>query len=209
MPRRLHRYYGSGYLHFITSSCYQRRPLLNTPRRRTWFLEILEQVRRRYTFVVVGYVVMPEHFHLLISEPERGNPSTVMQVLKQRFARRVLREWRQRKPAAQGCFWNEVLDAGHVWQRRFYDFVVWSKQKRIEKLRYMHLNPVKRGLVLEADQWAWSSFRHYAYGERGPGLVNEQCRVEMRVRSQDEICVAESILPTLRKPRRAGQPQSR
>src|SRR5437764_2041546 len=53
------------------SSCYQRRPLLNTPRRRTWFLEILEQVRRRYTFVVVGYVVMPEHFHLLISEPER------------------------------------------------------------------------------------------------------------------------------------------
>src|SRR5437667_4622302 len=81
MPRRLHRYYGSGYLHFITSSCYQRRPLLNTPRRRTWFLEILEQVRRRYTFVVVGYVVMPEHFHLLISEPERGNPSTVMQVL--------------------------------------------------------------------------------------------------------------------------------
>src|SRR2546427_478240 len=87
MPRRLHRYYGSGYLHFITSSCYQRRPLLNTPRRRTWFLEILEQVRRRYTFVVVGYVVMPEHFHLLISEPERGNPSTVMQVLKQRPAR--------------------------------------------------------------------------------------------------------------------------
>jgi len=62
--------------------------LLNTPRRRTWFLEILEQVRRRYTFVVVGYVVMPEHFHLLISEPERGNPSTVMQVLKQRFARK-------------------------------------------------------------------------------------------------------------------------
>src|SRR6266705_6260005 len=111
MPRRLHRYYGSGYLHFITSSCYQRRPLLNTPRRRTWFLEILEQVRRRYTFVVVGYVVMPEHFHLLISEPERGNPSTVMQVLKQRFARKVLREWRRRKPAAHGTFWNEALDA--------------------------------------------------------------------------------------------------
>jgi REP-associated tyrosine transposase len=69
MPRRLHRYYGSGYLHFITSSCCQRWPLLNTPSRRTLFLEILEQVRRRYTFVVVGYVVMPEHFHLLIGEP--------------------------------------------------------------------------------------------------------------------------------------------
>src|SRR6266403_331283 len=181
MPRRLHRYYGSGYLHFITSSCYQRRPLLNTPRRRTWFLEILEQVRRRYAFVVVGYVVMPEHFHLLISEPERGNPSTVMQVLKQRFARAVLREWRRRKPAAHGTFWNEALDAGHVWQRRFYDFVVWSEHKRIEKLRYMHRTPVKRGLVLEAQQWAWSSFRHYADGERGAVLVNEAQKAELRV----------------------------
>src|SRR5207247_10688299 len=95
-PWRLPRSYRSAYLHFITSSCYQRGPLLNTPRRRTWFLEILEQVRRRYTFVVVGYVVMPEHFHLLISEPERGNPSTVMQVLKQRFARKVLRDWLMR-----------------------------------------------------------------------------------------------------------------
>src|SRR5205814_5611088 len=111
MPRRLHRYYGSGYLHFITSSCYQRRPLLNTPRRRTWFLEILEQVRRRYTFVVVGYVVMPEHFHLLISEPERGNPSTVMQVLKQNFARYLLAEWRKRQSLEQQCLWKEALDA--------------------------------------------------------------------------------------------------
>src|SRR3989442_4911403 len=101
MPRRLHRYYGSRYLHFVTSSCYQRRPLLNTPRRRTWFLEILEQVRRRYNFVVVGYVVMPEHFHLLISEPERGNPSNVMQAVKQRFAPQGLREWRQRSERGQ------------------------------------------------------------------------------------------------------------
>src|SRR6266550_3881634 len=96
MPRRLHRYYGSGYLHFITSSCYQRRPLLNTPRRRTWFLEILEQVRRRYTFVVVGYVLVPE-------------------------------------------------------------------------------------------QWAWSSFRYYAYGEPGAALVNEQRPAQLRVRDREEF----------------------
>ncbi len=60
-------------------------------------------MRRRYAFVVVGYVVMPEHFHLLISEPERANPSTVMQVLKQRFARTVLREKRQAQVARAGC----------------------------------------------------------------------------------------------------------
>jgi putative transposase len=86
----MHRRYDTGHLHFITSSCYRRRTFLGTPGRRDLFLQIFEQVRRRYNFVVVGYVVMPEHFHLLITEPERGTQSTVMQVLKQRFARRVL-----------------------------------------------------------------------------------------------------------------------
>ncbi|HEV2729290.1 MAG TPA: transposase, partial [Terriglobales bacterium] len=75
MPHRLHRYYGAGYSHFITTSCYQRLPLLGDPQNRNLFLQVLEQGRRRYHFVVLGYVVMPEHVHLLLSEPERGNPS--------------------------------------------------------------------------------------------------------------------------------------
>jgi REP element-mobilizing transposase RayT len=91
MRNRLHRYYGAGYLHFITTSCYQRRALLGSRKNRDLFLKVLEQVRRRYRFVVVGYVVMPEHVHLLLGEPERSNPSVVMQALKQGFARRLLR----------------------------------------------------------------------------------------------------------------------
>ena len=72
---------------------------------------------------------------------------------------------------------------GPTRQRRFYDFVVWSERKRTQKLLYMHHNPVKRGLVLEPGQWRWSSFRHYAYGERGSVLVNEQRpRGEMKIR---------------------------
>jgi len=86
MPRRLRRHDGTGHVHFITSSCYHQRPLLGTAARRNRFLAILEQVCLRCSFVEVGYVVMPEHIHLLIGEPERGTPSTVMQVLKQRFA---------------------------------------------------------------------------------------------------------------------------
>src|SRR5256885_5603120 len=150
MPRRLHRYYGSGYLHFITSSCYQRRPLLNTPRRRTWFLEILEQVRRRYTFVVVGYVVMPEHFHLLISEPERGNPSTVMQVLKQRFARKVLRDWRKRSERGQNRLCEDALNEGHVWQRRVYDFFGWGGREGGGEVGVLQRKPVQRRLGAQA-----------------------------------------------------------
>lgn len=182
MPNRLHRYYGAGYLHFITTSCYQRRALLGSRKNRDLFLKVLEQVRRRYHFVVVGYVVMPEHVHLLFGEPERGNPSVVMQALKQGFARRLLRQLRSRPDPRQGQLWDPSLKSGHIWQRRFYDFVVFSEKKRVEKLGYMHRNPVQRGLVLEPEQWAWSSFRHYADGERGPVLVNEPQRAEIRVR---------------------------
>jgi putative transposase len=98
MPTNLHRYYGAGYSHFITTSCYQRRPLLGTPRARDLFLELMEEIRRRHQFVVVGYVVMPEHVHLLFTEPERGNPSLVLAALKQTFAHRLLRDFAP-KPA--------------------------------------------------------------------------------------------------------------
>ena len=95
MRRNLKRYYGAGDLHFITRSGYRRQPLLATPRRRDLFLAVLEQVRRRYQFVVAGYVVMPEHIHRLIGEPQLKTPSTVMQALKLGFARRVIAEARR------------------------------------------------------------------------------------------------------------------
>ncbi len=173
------RVYGSGYLHFITSSCYQRRPFL-TPQRRTLLLEILESVRIKYSFVVVGYVVMPEHFHLLITEPAQGTPSTVMQVLKQRTARQVMEEWRAGKKILPTE--ADARTAGQFWMPRFYDFPIWTKAHRIEKLRYIHRNPVKRGLVAAPQDWPWSGFRHYAYAERGIVLVNEQQTAEMNIR---------------------------
>src|SRR5271170_1045977 len=90
MNRKLKRYYGAEDLHFITCSCYRRQPLLATPRLRYMFLTELERMRERYQFVVVGYVIMPEHIHLLISEPQEKNPSTVMQALKLGFTRRIV-----------------------------------------------------------------------------------------------------------------------
>ena len=139
-------------------------------------------MRRRYGFVLVGYVVMPEHVHLLISEPERRNPSVVMQAIKQGFARRLLARLRNREHCDRLSLWSWAVKSGHIWQVRFYDFVVFSDKKRVEKLRYMHRNPVKRGLVLAPEEWAWSSYRHYAYDEDGPVLVNEPQRAELTVR---------------------------
>lgn len=171
MTKGLIRYYGTQHLHFITCSCYRRQPQLHTAWRRNLFLKILEEARRKYRFVVHGYVLMPEHFHLLITEPEVGDPSVVMKVVKERFTRQLNRR-RRLASSAQATLWGSTPDP--VWQKRFYDFNVYSERKRIEKLRYMHRNPVKRGLVTEPDQWEWSSFRAYWSGECGLVRVNYQ-----------------------------------
>ena len=88
-PKRnaLRRLYGSGDLHFITFSCYRRRPYLGTVRARSCFVKILDEVRSRHRFALLGYVLMPEHVHLLMGEPEHGNPSKVLQVVKQKVSR--------------------------------------------------------------------------------------------------------------------------
>ena len=150
MPTGLERFYGANDLHFITCSCYRRQPLLRSPQCRDIFLKVLEQTRKAYQFTVVGYVVMPEHFHLLVSEPERGTLSTVLQVIKQRVSRKIEKE-----------------GSDPFWQRRFYDFNVWTAKKEREKLKYIHRNPVTRGLVSSPEMWKWSSFRSYCSGERG------------------------------------------
>jgi putative transposase len=122
---------------------------------------------------------MPEHFHLLMSEPQVGNPSTAMQSVKQRFAQRVVPRRRRRKED-KGLL--QKTRPMPVWQARFYDFNVYIEHKRAEKLCYMHRNPVKRGLVQEPEKWTWSSFRHYKYGEAGLVRVNDCDLMQMSVR---------------------------
>src|SRR5215472_14351824 len=102
MPKGLRRFHHTGDWHFITCSCYGREKFLDSVRRRDLFLDIPEQVRAKYDFVVAGYVAMPEHFHLLIGEPRRGKLSLAMQVLKQRVSLRC--RGKKRKNGNQmGC----------------------------------------------------------------------------------------------------------
>jgi putative transposase len=183
VPKLLKRFYGAGDLHFITCSCYKRKSILGTPSRRDLFLIVLERMRRRYRLVVIGYVVMPEHFHLLITEPQVGDPSVVMQALKLGFARRVLAEMARAqvsKGSRPGAPSFVEKAPSHVWSARFYDFNVYTERKRVEKLRYIHRNPVERGLVMEPDQWLWSSFRWYLHGEVGPVRINDWQVLELR-----------------------------
>lgn len=132
--------------------------------RRDLFLDVLEQVRAKYDFVVAGYVVMPEHFHLLIGEPRVKKLFTAMQVLKQRVSLQC--RGTKKKSGDQVGLWEEAIPPA-FWQPRYYDFNVFTQRKYVEKLRYIHRNPVKRGLVQSPELWRWSSYRDYFLGETG------------------------------------------
>jgi REP-associated tyrosine transposase len=164
VPRGLKRYQEARELHFITFSCYHRQPLLASARAMHRFEVALEWSRKHYDFYVVGYVVMPEHVHLLISEPECGTLASAVQAIKQSVARRL------------------IGDSPHFWQARYYDFNVWTAKKRIEKLRYIHRNPVERGLVEKPEDWPRSSFRNYATGEEGAVEIESEWTSRKRER---------------------------
>jgi putative transposase len=100
MPNKLKRCYGRGDLHFLTFSCYRRLPLLRTVRARNVFVHAMGKIRERYKFLLAGYVVMPDHVHLLISEPPKVTPSVVLKALKQRVSR-DLRKNKRRASSAQ------------------------------------------------------------------------------------------------------------
>jgi REP-associated tyrosine transposase len=163
MPKNLKRYYGRGDLHFVTFSCYRRLPLLKSAGARHAVVRALEEVREKYNFLLVGYVVMPEHVHLLIGEPSCGTPSTALHGLKLRASKRLRGTERKRSPAQRASLSGGSAAAlPQFWERRFHDFNVWSAAKRREKLEYMHRNPVARELVTDPADWLWSSYSSYS-----------------------------------------------
>jgi putative transposase len=122
-------------------------------------VKVLADVRKRYELPLIGFVAMPEHVHLLIGEPKKGNPSKAIQALKQSVSRRMRSKSRRKRAPNQLRFAFAIAEKHpHLWQRRFYDFNVWSYKKKLEKLKYMHFNPVKRGLVKDPKDWPWSSY---------------------------------------------------
>lgn len=168
MPRNLKRYQQTGGFHFITFSCYRRRPLLQNERRRYAFLGELERARKRFRFLVIGFVVMPEHVHLLVSEPEAGTLAKAIQVIKQNTSRTFQK---LKKPHPELFLPQETRSP--FWQTRYYDFNVHNARKRIEKLQYMHRNPVKRGLCARPEDWLSSSARWYLLDEVGLVQINQ------------------------------------
>ena len=172
MPTRLKRFHHSRHSHFITFCCYHRRPLLADSHAKEVFEAALERVRLSYGMRVYGYVVMPEHVHLLLSEPDRAALDVAIKSLKQGVARRLLQ------------------DGDHFWQKRYYDFNVRERRKFQEKLRYIHRNPVKRGLCERPEQWRWSSYLHYVTGCEGRVEIESEWTANARDRAAGRLCAA-------------------
>ena len=149
MPYGLKRFQKAEALHFITFSCFHRLPFLEAPATKETFEFVLEQTRSRHQARVYAYVLMPEHIHLLINEPPLILVAQFLKALKQITSRKLRGDRRQ------------------FWQDRYFDANIHGEAARSEVIRYIHRNPVKRGLVASPEQYRWSSFNHYATGIRG------------------------------------------
>src|ERR1700739_3992529 len=126
MPRGLLRYHESGQSHFITFSCYRRKPKFADTRFYDLFPLCLEATRLRFRMRIYGYVVMPEHVHLLVSEPEHGNLAEAMHYLKLSFSKRARSLTGAQVIATQVSVQKMDANLGHqqaepFWQKRYYD----------------------------------------------------------------------------------------
>ena len=179
------RYFAPARLQFITSSAYGRLKLFDSYRLRLMFVGVLREYRQQLGFLLIGWVLMPEHFHFLIEPEPAESTSRLLQELKKRTAQRVVSVLTEN----QGHAWCRKMLNGlrlppgahsdsryRVWERRFYAYGVYRWKKRLEKLNYMHNNPVKRGLVRSPEEWPWSSFRFYYLNDTSLLSMDKQAR---------------------------------
>ena len=162
MPHVLKRFQKAEALHFITFSCFHRLPFLYAPGVRETVEAELELTRARHQARVYAYVLMPEHVHLLINEPPSILLAQFLKAVKQIASRKL----RGRRPK--------------FWQDRYYDSSVRGETERSEVIRYIHRNPVKRGLVASPGDYTWSSYNHYATGVRGAVEIESEWTARLR-----------------------------
>jgi putative transposase len=147
MPLGLERRQQTDQLHFITFSCFRRLPYLEDPTSKDTLEQVIEKTRSSYQLMIYAYVIMPEHVHLLTNEPPKLSLASFLRVVKGQSSK-LLKGTREK-----------------FWQTRYYDFNTFTTGKFVEKVRYIHRNPVTRGLVARPEDYRWSSFNHYATGE--------------------------------------------
>src|ERR1039458_10163811 len=162
MPYDLKRFQKAEALHFITFSCFHRLPFLDASVPKNIVEAALELTRARHQTRVYAYVLMPDHIHLLINEPPSILLAQFLKAVKQITSRKL------RGPREK------------FWEQRYFDSNVHGEEARSEVIRYIHHNPVKRGLVVSPGDYPWSSFNHYATGIRGAVEIESEWTASLR-----------------------------
>jgi putative transposase len=150
-----------GEFHFVTFSTYQRRRFLAPERTRTIVVEVLQTCLEKHCAHCYGFVIMPNHVHAIFSVAPEATIASFLQAWKKTSSYRIKRFYAQE--LTRYC--ELCPDDCPIWQAKFYDFNLESDEKCLEKLDYMHANPVVAGLALTILDWAWSSARFYELGE--------------------------------------------
>ena len=173
MHKNIPKFNDSSYAHFVTTKTYGSRPYFENEECSRILLEELRFYKEKYDFILIGYVIMPDHLHLLlwwdIEEKPGLSVSKIMQGIKGATARRIIDLMQDKglERMLQSTHRNDVSISRRrnvkyrLWQPGFYDFNVYSDEKLLEKLNYIHSNPVRAGLVLSPRDYKWSSYKEY------------------------------------------------
>ncbi|HEX8322926.1 MAG TPA: transposase [Tepidisphaeraceae bacterium] len=149
-----------GTARFLTFSCYRRLALFRNDKIKDAFAGALAQAAARHNAAVLAWVVMPEHVHLVVYADPPESVSTFLRSLKCPLASAVLARWRTldapilnrlRNTAGKCHFWQ----LGGGYDRNVVD------RELVEKIRYVHANPIRRGLSPDSVGWGWSSAATY------------------------------------------------
>ena len=166
-----------GSIYHITTNIYGRLPIFDSPNMIIALYDSLNYYRYRHTFKLLGFVVMPDHLHLLIWPEGKSSISAIMRDFKKYTAVRLIR---QAKVEHKQDWLTAFRDAGEktgrstnkIWQDSYWDTIVYSQKMLREKLNYIHRNPVRAGLVKEVGHYPYSSYRNYVNNDHSMILVD-------------------------------------
>jgi putative transposase len=128
--------------YFITASCYQKQSLFQSQRMAELFINVLFHYQTQHKYLIHEFVVMPNHFHLLITPQPSAALEKAMQFIKGGFSYRAKRE---------------LSFPGEIWQNSFYDRRVRDADEYTKIRHYIHMNPVRKGLVPIPEEFPYSS----------------------------------------------------
>lgn len=145
------RYVEANAAYFITSVTYERRPLFAERVAAELLLNIILYHKFACHYRLYGFVIMPDHFHMVVQPYGQLDLSSITKRIKGNFTR---------------FFHLYTGRAEQIWQRGFYDRGIRSRQELISTLEYIHKNPVRKGLVANPDEYEFSSCDYYDGGNQ-------------------------------------------